>query len=148
MRRLSQRINWRTSLCLQSLMAMCCFYVEGEKERKKCPVWHRARVRACDAQRARLNLQHCANRLSAPMWSVGTVPVCLEWPSIHCVLRLSSYLRICQLSVFAQGRHNLWWLRRVHGSESALLCQWHKLSHHCNFPVASCHISTVPSIPY
>lgn len=37
MRRLSGRINRRTSLCLQSFMALCCLCSEGGKERESAP---------------------------------------------------------------------------------------------------------------
>lgn len=150
MRRLSGRINWRTSLCLQSLMAVYCLCIEGEGGRKKCPVQHRTKVWACDAQRTRLNLQRCARLLSVLILSVSTVPVCPFvlsdqafsicyiffpiWESVNYSCLPKADITCDDLAVECT---------RV---KSALVCQWHKLSCHYNFPAASCHISTVLSI--
>lgn len=75
MRRLSRRINRRTSLCLPSFMALCCLCSGGGRERKSALCSAEEKVRAHVAQRTRLNLQHCARRLFLLILSVCTVPV-------------------------------------------------------------------------
>lgn len=82
MRRLSGRINWRTSLCLQSLMALCCLRREG------------GRGEPCIAQKHESASLHPSER-NRPNLQPGLLCASLLWQ----ILRIQNrfFATLCQM---------------------------------------------------
>lgn len=106
MRRLSGRINRRTSLCLQSFMALCCLCSGGGRggggEKMKRPVQHRRKAWAIVAQKTTLTLERRAGRLSV-LSGCAALPRLVS--SDH-AYSSAPHLRPIIIFLFPQG----WWL--------------------------------------